>query len=97
MFYSVQDSFEKLLHGDGKGSWIFRTTLVCFFAHWAKDVHGYLYGFNETIKQYRADLANMRYGLMDLTKDSTKKGTCFLIPVPCAAGTTFNLYDVIYN
>ena len=70
----MQESFEGLLHGTGKSGWKFRPVLVCFYAYWAKDIHGYLYAYNETVKQFKSDLVNMRFGLMDLTRDWTKKG-----------------------
>lgn len=75
--FMTQESFKTLLHGNGKVGWKFRPTLICFYAHWAKDIHGYLYAFNETVKQYKSDYVRMRYGLMDLSRDWTKKGKVY--------------------
>jgi hypothetical protein len=69
-----QETFETLLHGNQSDpDWEFKPLLVCFYAHWSHDVFGYLYAYNMTVQQYKQDGANLIYGLVDLTKDSTKK------------------------
>ncbi|XP_053394052.1 uncharacterized protein LOC123525859 [Mercenaria mercenaria] len=67
------DTFEYLLHGNKSDTdWEFQPLLVCFYSHWASDVFGYLYAYNVTVQQYQQDLVKLKYGLVDLTKDTSK-------------------------
>lgn len=69
-----QETFEYFLHGnDSDTEWVFQPFLVCFYAHYAHDVFGYLHAYNMTVLQYKQDLVKMKFGLVDLTKDSSKK------------------------
>ncbi|KAH3730765.1 hypothetical protein DPMN_056760 [Dreissena polymorpha] len=47
--------------------------LVCFYAHWGKDVHTYLHAYNETVNSYTQDGVLVKFGLVDLVRESSKK------------------------
>lgn len=63
------ESFEKLIHGDLE----VQPLLVCFYAHWARDVMGYLYAYNMTVHEYLENGIRLKFGLVDLVRDSSKK------------------------
>ncbi|KAL4237024.1 hypothetical protein ACF0H5_005408 [Mactra antiquata] len=68
------EAFENLvLNKKDDPTWKFTPGLICFYAHWAQDVFGYLDAFSTTVEQYRKDNVNLVFGLVDLVKESSKK------------------------
>ena len=71
-FFILQATFEEMFDGEEEVQ-----VLVCFYAHWASDVRSYLTAFSMTVDAYREAGGNLKFGLVDLIQDSSKKCKLF--------------------